>query len=50
MIIITEEEYNKLLNYEDNEDLIRTIKRISDMIKDESVIETINELDKVSEE
>lgn len=50
MVTITEEEYNKLRNYEDNENLLCTIKRINDMIKDENAIETINQLGKVSEE
>lgn len=50
MVTITEEEYNKLLNYEDNEDLIRTIKRINGMVKDESMIEVLNQLDDINKE
>lgn len=50
MVTITEEEYNKLRNYEDNENLLCTIERINAMMKDEDVIEIINELDNVSKE
>lgn len=50
MTIITEEEYNKLRNYEENKNLLCTMERINAMMKDEDVIEAINQLQKIDEE
>lgn len=50
MIIITEEEYDELRNLKENENLSCTIERINAMIKDEDVIETINQLTKTDKE
>lgn len=50
MIIITEEEYDELRNWKENENLLCTIERINAMMKDEDVIETINQLGKTDKE
>lgn len=50
MVTITEEEYNKLRNYEENKNLLCTIERINAMMKDKDVIEAINQLQKIDEE
>ena len=49
MTTITEEEYNNIKEQVNtNERLKETINRINDMVKDESVTDVINQLDKVS--
>ena len=49
MVTITEEEYNDIKEQVNtNERLKETRTRINDMVKDKNVIDTINQLDKVS--
>lgn len=51
MVTITEEKYNDVKDQiNTNDKLKETINRINDMVRDESVIDAINQLDKVSEE
>lgn len=49
MVTITEEEYNDIKDQINTNDRLKeTRTRINDMVKDENVIDTINQLDKVS--
>lgn len=49
MVVITEEEYNNIKEQVNTNDRLKdTIKRINHMVKNESAIDAINQLDKVS--